>query len=278
MSSSRKSSLLTNEDFSNIKNSLTEESQQSLQNIEQELDQLKEKAINDRHSFQNQIQTLKQQLQQRIGALEDSNEKRNKLVKKSQKLKMDRCKLLEQIQNVKKKMTVLSRNNLILQNKVRELLLQKDIDNETNIETNLDNEAYTTVNVKKYGRAFVSMSDLTNRSELPQIDNSDLVYRTKPTIPQKSITEKKKFLKIRHFKKKRIISLRNSPKVKNKKKFRNLTPLNIKLNNDTNSNKNKDRKTKLQVEVQYRKREKNNKWSKHIRRRKSLVVTNNEND
>eukprot|EP01155_Anaeramoeba_flamelloides_P011477 Anaeramoba_flamelloidesa328367_13.p1 GENE.a328367_13~~a328367_13.p1 ORF type:complete len:176 (+),score=24.59 a328367_13:380-907(+) len=175
-------------------------------------------------------------------------------------------------------MNVLSKNNLILQNKVRELLLQKDIDNETNIEKNLDNEAYTTVNVKKYGRAFVSMSDLTNRSELPQIDNSDLVYRTKSTIPQKSITEKKKFLKIRHFKKKRIISLRNSPKVKNKKKFRNLTPLNIKLNNDTNSNKNKDRKTNLHVEVQYRKREKNNKWSKHIRRRKCLVVTNNEND
>ncbi|KAJ3429001.1 hypothetical protein M0812_24340 [Anaeramoeba flamelloides] len=257
MSTRRNSSPLSNEDFNDIKKSITQESQPSLQNIEQELEQLKEKAKNDRDKFLQQIQTLKKQLQHGIGSLEDSNEVRNRLAKKSQKLKRDRNKLLEQITTLKQKMLVLTKNNMLLQNKVRELRHQKDTDNETNIETNLHNERSSTVNLKNFERQYVSMTDITDRLELTEVtDNEDFdsisksprhTSKNKKTF-SKAKTGEKKFLSMNAFKKK------NSKKKNSSTKHQNI---------NTTLNKKTKEKSKMQnLSNRFRRRTFNVKKSK----------------
>ncbi|KAJ6236496.1 hypothetical protein M0813_27884 [Anaeramoeba flamelloides] len=271
-----KTSSLTNEDYNETKNPISEETQSSFQSIEEELDYLKEKAMDDRQKFQKQIQTLKKQLQHGIGSLEDANEKRNKLAKKSQKLKRDRFKLMEQITKAKKKMILLSKNNQILHKKVRELLPNSTLVNETNIETNLTNERFDTININKFERPFCSMSDLTDRSELTETtDNEEFDFSNKSqnykTLNRKTLkktgTVKKKFLTMRSFKKKKIT------KIKKKKKFKSTTHLNTRLKiNTINTKTNKNPQTNSQVQV--KKKEKNKIWSKHLIRRKSINAIN----
>ncbi|KAJ6254242.1 fyve and coiled-coil domain containing 1 [Anaeramoeba flamelloides] len=255
MSTRRNSSPLSNEDFNDIKKSITEESQPSLQNIEQELEQLKEKAKNDRDKFLQQIQTLKKQLQHGIGSLEDSNEERNRLAKKSQKLKRDRNKLLEQITKLKQKMLVLTKNNMLLQNKVRELLHQKGTDNETNIETNLHNEHYSTVNIKNFERPFMSMTDITDRSELTEVtDNEDFDFSSKS--PRHTPKNKKTFTKAKTGKKK-FLSIRFKKK-KSKKK----------------NTYAKDNNTTLNI----KEKDKGKHWPNRLTRRKTISVLKSKDD
>eukprot|EP01155_Anaeramoeba_flamelloides_P043844 Anaeramoba_flamelloidesc37603_g1_i1.p1 GENE.c37603_g1_i1~~c37603_g1_i1.p1 ORF type:complete len:286 (+),score=77.19 c37603_g1_i1:250-1107(+) len=281
-----KTSSLTNEDYNETKNPISEETQSSFQSIEEELDYLKEKAMDDRQKFQKQIQTLKKQLQHGIGSLEDSNEKRNKLAKKSQKLKRDRFKLMEQIAKSKKKMILLSKNNQVLQKKVRELVPNSTLVNETNIETNLMNERFGTVNINKFERPFCSMSDLTDRSELTETtDNEEFDFSNKSqnykTINRKNLkktgTRKKKFLTMRHFKKKKIT------KITKKKKFKSTTHLTTALeidtiNTNTDTGTHTRRNSQINTEVQVKKKEKNKIWSKHLMRRKYINTATNKNN
>ncbi|KAJ3426687.1 bzip transcription factor [Anaeramoeba flamelloides] len=97
--------------------------------IEKELSQLKEAAFNDRKMFQEEIQNLKQELTCRISTLEDSNELRSKLTKKTQKLRKEKKELQNQVTILTKKCQKLENHNKILRVKVKELLGEQVINN-----------------------------------------------------------------------------------------------------------------------------------------------------
>ncbi|KAJ3443907.1 hypothetical protein M0812_09753 [Anaeramoeba flamelloides] len=213
-----------------------------VQKIERELSQLKDVAFNDRKMFQNEIHNLKQELACRIGNLEDSNEIRSKLTKKTQKLRREKKVLQKQVDNLTKKVQNLENNNKILREKVKELLGEQVIDN---ITTNLS----STQTSDNQNKNLIDLSNTTTQvishRKMTQDNNKDEILM--------GIKRKKRS--------KTSLTLRNLKKLRMKKKKKN----------NTKQNPSLETKNKTELETESNtcvKKHKRKSWSPKLKKKR----------
>ncbi|KAJ6247344.1 nucleoprotein tpr-related [Anaeramoeba flamelloides] len=264
------------------------------QDLKERIEQLKEKAKEDRRSFEERIQTLKKKLLQKISNLEDSNEKRSKLAKKSQKLKIEKNSLNSKLEYLKKKKQSLQQQNQVIQEKVQEIVFCDDVSLEFDSENNSE-VMIVSRSTPKFDRAFMSMTDLTERTDLTELtEDSDFVVNTHlhilsprafdkqdnhsklyPTNSLQNKKRKKKTIKNRlkkNKKKKNAYSEHEAEVRKKKKKHskKKLKPESLmkKITNKTEQDKKSDKSQKY--------KRKNKFWSNRLIRRKNIPTTTEE--
>ncbi|KAJ3445247.1 bzip transcription factor [Anaeramoeba flamelloides] len=195
----------------------SENSHALVQKIERELSQLKDVAFNDRKMFLKEIQNLKQELACRIGTLEDSNEIRSKLTKKTQKLRREKKDLQKQVDSLTKKVQKLENHNKILREKVKELLGERVIDNITtnNSSTQMGgNQNKNLLDLSNIATQVISQGEITENS-----DNDEIVPEIK-----------------RNKRSKTARSFRNLGSLRLKKKIKNNKKQNTSMGTKSNSN------------------------------------------
>ncbi|KAJ6231194.1 hypothetical protein M0813_06140 [Anaeramoeba flamelloides] len=262
------------------------------QDLKERIEKLKEKAKEDRKSFEERIQTLKKKLLQKISNVEDSNEKRSKLAKKSQKLKIEKNCLNYKLEYLKKKKKLLQQQNQVIQEKIQEIMFCDDISIQMNSE-NFYKSIVGSKSTPKFDRAFLSMTDLNERTDHTELtEDSDYVTNTHLSVlsprtfdgqdyysklfPKNSLQNhktKKKNIKYRlkkNRKKKNAYSEHEAEVRKKKKKHPKK-----KLKSESRSKKKIKNKTKqYNKSFKIKKFKKKNKfWSNRLKRKKNQMAT-----